>query len=199
MEYFSSLQASQVAGTVTLTWAANPVPGATAISLQRAPFGSTTFTTLQTGLLAVTTATDVPGLGDWTYRLAVTTPLGGVDQLGTVVFSNYANVSTEAATGVITLTATTSAANDPVGYTNVILSWSDASTGGIDLVYQIQRQIGTGAFRTIEQIDARQGTYTEILPAGSGSYTYQILALVPPISVGKQQISTTSNTVTVTP
>lgn len=199
MEQFVGLQASQVSGTVTITWTANPVPGITSQVLQRAPFGSTTFTTIATPALGVLTATDAPGVGDWTYRLFVVSPQGSVDALGTGYFSNYANVSTEAATGVLTLTAATSAANDPIGYTNVILSWTDSSTGGIDLVYQIQRQIGTGAFRTVEQIDARQGTYTEVLPAGSGPYSYQILALVPPISVGKQQIQTTSNTVVVNP
>lgn len=199
MEYFNTLVGSVNTSTdvVTLTWPLNQVPGATAIVLQRAPYGSGNFTTVGTGLLNATSTTDNPGgNGDYTYRLAVTTPLGSVDGLGTTVYSNNVNISTSNATGILTLSVTTTPSVE-AGFTRVTLSWADADIAGADLRFDLNRVIGS-TIRFFERVAGTQFTYTEELPTGSGPQTYQVVAVLPPEGIGSQRVITTSNNVTVT-
>lgn len=199
MEYFSSLQGSVNTATdvVTLTWPASVVPGMTAIALQRAPYGSTNFVTVSSPAVSATSATDNPGgNGDYVYRLAVTTPLGSVDNLGTVVFSNNVPISTSNATGIINLTVTTSPSFE-AGYTRVTLTWTDADLAGVDLRFDLNRVIGS-TIRFFQRVDGRALTYTEELPTGSGPQSYQVVAVLPPEGIGSQKVITTSNTATVT-
>lgn len=208
MENFLTLTGTVSGSDVVLSWTL-PVAGATAVQVQRTPYGSNAWANIGASLATTTlTYTDsAPETGQYAYRLAVTTTLGGVDNAGTLVYSNVFLASNTAATGAITLTGSVASnVADPVGpanYSRVALSWTIDDGGANDdaLKVEIQRSLNSG---TTWRHAGNQNTFgatsfSEMLPTGIGSVQYRVVASLPQEA---DQLNTpktsTSNVVTLT-
>jgi hypothetical protein len=206
MENFDTLSATVAGGTVTLIWT-NIQPGfpnVTAYAVQRTLFGRADgWVTLTSGLVPAASQTydDSPGVGDWTYRIAATVTQGGIDNAGTTVYSNNVNVTTEAATGEVTLTLSSAQSSDQPSYTVVSLAWTIAGTAVDVRSYEVQRTLDGGAhWRTIH-IENEFGnlTFAESLATGTGVVFYRVIAHLPSATPPYQaDVLSTSNSVTVT-
>jgi hypothetical protein len=200
------LNASVTAGTVTLTWSSN-VPGfppATSYSVQRKQFGyGNPWTTIQSGISATGinfTATDTPAVGDWSYQVIATVTQGGVDALGTSFNSQEVNVTTEAATGEVTLVLGSAPALSPAGYTKVQLGWYIAGTAVDVRFYEVQLSVNGGTYRTVGQIDEFENLHwEEVYPGGLGALSFKVIAHLPSATPPyNADVLSTSNVVSVT-
>lgn len=206
MENFDTLAAVVAGGVVTLTWTdIQPgFPPVTAYAVQRTLFGRADgWTTLTSGLTPAVSQTyaDSPGVGDWTYRIAATVTQGGVDNAGTTIYSNNVNVTTEAATGEVTLTLTSATSTDQPTYTVVSLAWSIAGTAVDVRSWEVQRTLDSGAhWRTIHiENEFENLTFEESLQAGTGVVFYRVIAHLPSATPPYQaDVLSTSNSVTIT-
>ncbi len=206
MDAFGLLSATVSGGVVSLTWTTNqPNFGPfTAFAVQRKAFGygDETFVTVSGGLApTVATATDSPGTGDWTYRIAGTLVQGGVDGLGTPVYSNNVNVTTEAVTGAVTLTLKSEPSSDQPTYTEVDLSWTIAGTGVDVRRYEVQSTFDGGAhWKTIHTQDEFSSlAFSLQLPPGLGAVFFRVIADLPSATPpNNADVQSISNSVTVT-
>jgi hypothetical protein len=212
MEYFGTLTATQGASTkqVSLSWSL-PVPGATQVIVQRSPFGSYAWTNLTTitNLATLTYLDTAPEVGQFSYRLAVTTTQGGVDNAGTTVYSNQVDVTTAGTVSVVlTATAAPETGQGSNGVSRVTLAWTIESgsinTDEIESEVQLSLNAGT-VWRAIGHTNIFMAdSFLHDLPTGLGSVSFRIAVLTPPGSVSKTQatnqlqtpITTYSNTVT---
>ena len=203
MENFNTLVATVSGASVFLSWKLNSVPSPVSVVLQRSPYGSDNSAWTDVVSLPVTTLSYTatpPAPGTYAYRLKVTSTQGSVDALLTLFFSNNVNVSTYPATGVITLTATTSPASNNTG-TAVNLAWNNLPVG-IALDFQVERSLNGGATWQIphNEPDDEAVVWNEILVTGLGMVQYRVRAFLPPEQVGNPANfpQTLSNVVSVT-
>jgi hypothetical protein len=219
IEIFNTLVANVSGSTVALSWT-NVDPGfppITAFAVQRKYFGAGDdgWSTIASAIAPTSpqTLNDTPGLGDWAYRVVATVTRGGVDAAGTSIYSNQVNVTTEAATGEVTVALGSKPASGIggglPGFTQVILGWTLAGLVPTDVrSFEIRRSINSSAFRSIAFINEfEQGasgasaTWSEDLPPGIGTLSYVVVAHCPPqSSTGQlnQDFLSTSNTVSIT-
>lgn len=210
-ENFTALNAVLSGTNVVLSWSTfGPVGPVTAVAIQRSPFGSNAFVTIGTTSASLPgTFTDTaPGTGEYSYRLAVTVTQGGVDAAGTLLYSNTANISNAAVTGVVVLTGTVNVPSGPVsgpqGYRSISLTWTVDNSGANDDVIssEVQRSLdgGTHWRHAGEQDEFGPQAFTELLQAGTGSVSYRVLVSLPNANadqLNSPKIST-SNVVTLT-
>lgn len=194
IEIFNTLAASVSGTTVNLSWTKNDpsFPPVTAFAVQRKLFGrgDDNWTTLASGLApnASNVYTDAIGaVGDWAYRIVATVTQGGVDLAGTSIFSNQVNVTTEATTGEVTLSVGSAPASGVGGglpnYTNIVLGFNIAGNAVDVKLWEIQRALGSGPYRSVAEIDEfeQEGSvsWNENLPNGSGVINYKVVAHLP--------------------
>lgn len=213
------IDATVSSGTVTVTVNEAKTPGfpaVTSFQLQRKPFGygQDQWANVGAAQSAVAgqltyTFTDVPGVGDWSYRLQATVTQGGVDNAGTQLSSIEVNITTEPATGQVTLVLGSQPAGDPVGYTRIKLGWYITPLTVDVLRYVVQRSLNGGPFRDAASFDETAApAFEENLANGSGTITYQVVAHLPASPTvsqyqgnspyGAGNIVSTSNQVSVT-
>lgn len=213
------IDATVSSGTVTVTVNEARTPGfppTTSFQLQRKPFGYGQDQWANVGASQATVAgtllytfTDAPGVGDWSYRIQATVTQGGVDNAGTQLSSIEVNVTTEPATGQVTLVLGSQPAGDPVGYTLIKLGWYITPLTVDVLRYEVQRSVNGGPFRTAGSVDeTNTPAFQEVVPNGSGLYAYQVVAHLPASPTvsqyqgnspyGAGNIVSTSNQVSVT-
>jgi hypothetical protein len=208
MENFSTLTASVSGGNVFLSWTlAGDAALATSVALQKSEYGLNNWATVQTVTPATLTVTRTPDPGQWAYRLAVTITRGGIDALGTTIYSNTVDVTVEAATGVISLSGSvTSPGNTgvagPAGFSVINLSWvfDDADTDEGVLKYEVQRSVDGGTTYR-HAANTPELSWREELATGTGTVKYRVVASLPNIGTGNQlntPVLTTSNVVTLT-
>lgn len=208
IEIFNTLLATVSGTNVTLTWTKNDpgFPPATAFAVQRKLFGrgDDSWTTLASNLPpnASNSYTDAVGVvGDWAYRIVATVTQGGVDALGTSLFSNQVNVTTEATTGEVTLTLVQSTPQGQPNFTQIDLSWVIAGTAVDVRFYEVQRTTDGGAhWRSVHENDEFEGTaWTELIPNGTGVYFWRVIAHLPSATPPyNADVLSTSNSVTAT-
>jgi hypothetical protein len=200
------LNASVSSGTVTLTWSSN-VPGfppAVSYTVQRKQFGyGNPWTTIASGISASGlnfSQTDTPAVGDWSYQVIATVTAGGVDALGTSFNSQQVNVTTEAATGEVTLVLGSAPASSPAGYTKVQLGFYIAGTAVDVRFYEVQLSVNSGVYRTVGRVDEFENLHwEEVYPGGLGLLSFQVVAHLPSATPPyNQDVLSTSNAVTVT-
>lgn len=209
IEIWNTLLATVSGTTVTLTWSKNDpgFPPVTAFAVQRKLFGrgDDNWTTLSSGISATGTsfsyADAVGAVGDWAYRVVATVTQGGVDALGTSIYSNQVNVTTEAATGEVTLTLVQSIPRGQPTYTQIDLSWTIAGTAVDVRHYQVQVTTDSGAhWRDVGELDEFEGTtFTQLIPNGTGLYFWRVIAHLPSATPPyNADVLSTSNSVTAT-
>lgn len=189
MDAFFSLVATVSGSNIVLSWTL-PVAGATAVQVQRASFGSTDWANIGASLaISTLTYTDsAPEAGDYSYRLAVTTTLGGVDKAGTLVYSNAVNASNLATTGVVVLSGSAGpgpqvAGATSRGYTRVSLTWTVDNSGVNDdtISDEVQRSLDGGVHwrHAGESDEFGPNAFAEEIPTGTGSVQYRVLVSLP--------------------
>jgi len=144
--------------------------------------------------------TDSPAEGDWTYRLRAVLTQGGTNNLGTFIYSNSVNVTTEATTGEVTLTLSASPDGDLPAYTRVTLNWVIDGDAVDVRRYEVQRTLDRGAtWKTVHQQDEFSSlSYAEVLPPALGDVFYRVIADLPSATPPYQtDVQSISNSVTV--
>lgn len=214
MDSITSLKAALSGSDVVLTWTLDALLRlATAVQVQRAFFGSANWSNIGASLTPATlTATDTaPEAGEYSYRLAITVTQGGVDNAGTLLYSNQVNISTLATTGAVTLSGSVNAHPTgpnagPANYSLVSLSWTvdNAGANDDDVSAEIQRSLDAGVHwrHVVTENEFGPGAVTESIPTGTGSVQYRVLVSVPQGTTAAGQLNapeiTTSNVVTLT-
>lgn len=196
MENFSTLSASVSGASVILSWT---LPGeaasAAAVLVQRADFGrAQAWVTIHTVTPPTATYTDAPGTGSFSYRL--------IAVAGSPLTSNVVDVTTEAATGEVILSAdvvdTNADVAGPTGHRYAVLEWDFGSQDAQS--YTVQRSLDAGVtWRNISTTS--QLTYVEMLATGTGAVSYRVIANLPNIGAGDQlnrSVPSTSNAVALT-
>jgi hypothetical protein len=204
MENFSTLSASVSGGIVTLsfTLVAETARYTPPIVVQRSPYGSDAWATVSESNPVVTppsirgtfTWTETPAAGQWSYRVLITVN-------GSALESNIVDVTTQATTGVLTLTGTVTTPSNldvsgPTGFKLISLSWT-LDTQGV-LKYLVQRSLD-GGVTWRDDVVTSQLRHDESLPAGTGSVQYRVLASLPNVGTGNQlnlAVISTSNVAT---
>jgi len=207
-EQFFALSGVATGGNAVLNWVLplNQLVGITQIAIQRANFGDSTFTQIATVAATLTTGsyTDTaPEAGEYSYRLAVTVTRGGVDNAGTVEYSNQVDLSTNT---TLTLSATTSTPtgpnSGPANQTLVTFSWTLGDAAANDDVesIEIQGSLNGGPYRHVKTLNQFQSTtFTEQFPNGLGSVSFKAIASLPSATPPyNAPVLVTSNVVTVT-
>src|ERR1044071_5637422 len=205
-EQFFALSGVASGGNVVLTWVLplNQLVGITQIAIQRANFGDTAFTQIGTSSDTTGTFTDTaPEAGEYSYRLAVTVTRGGVDNAGTVEYSNQVDLSTNDSLVLSATTSTPTGPNSgPANQTLVTFSWALGDAGANDDVESLEVQVSLngGPYRHLKTLNQFQAaTFQEQFPNGLGSVSFKAIASLPSATPPyNAPVLVTSNVVTVT-
>lgn len=189
-ESFHNFSATVQGGTtVNCTWPANVVKSINSIVLQRAPYGNNNaFVNVMSLAASATSASDIPGTGNWVYRLKI---LSGAQNA--LVYSNVVHVTLVPSTGRITASVAAVSVPSPTGYSKVSLTWSSLD---VEPRYMVWRARGSDPARLVARINGVHGTiFEEVIRTGTGVLSYFVTAALPPEGIGSQAGITQSNTV----
>lgn len=150
-------------GSVTLRWNASASPDVKFYEIWRAPFGSTTFTSIGQTTFATTyndATAAVSGTIRWTYRIVA------IDSCNTANRSVESNEHTTS--DLFSRTGSCTPA--------IVLNWNPYPwfpNGG--LRYQIWRSTNGGAYSKIDSVPFTDTTFTDFTVSVNGNYCYQIV------------------------
>jgi hypothetical protein len=154
---------------IDLSWLNLSSDPAATVDVQRAPFGTSDFTTIAAGLPAGTSGySDLTGLSEgthWTYQVLLHEP--GMGNLATL--SDPADTWTlPAAPTTLAVTSTASGEVD--------LAWLNVSAGADEV--QVWRADSGGVFQLIDTLDPAATSYADTSVSDGTQYTYRIVASV---------------------